>query len=399
MPTQHSLVPVGMMGVQTNPTDYHEGIGMKALMCWLLLSLVPLVYAIEDLPWTPVEIPGLEIVGDATQHLGLWFQGDFGWLNAGKGLWITHDAGRSWTLSLTAPEPRTFYDSCFINDQEGWVVLDSFPTLLFRTRDGGTTWQPMEVKLIRTSPKPTGDVYLTYIYFKDSMHGLGTFPVDGFPYPLAYLLARTDDGGEHWTEIRSGGGKIIGFGDEVRIGGASYSPDFGETFQRFSTPSELEPFFVTPLYGWAVDYYYVSEVFPMSVRWDVLKTADGGNTWSVIFSKIDGGIWGGCLMSEEVGGFLWYPSEAGDPPLFYMTYDGGLSWFAYNVPFRHGQGVPRYSYEVSCNRERKEVWLAPSFVGEQMTLFYASVNTITAVHPSSKLLSTWGAIKKIRKEY
>ncbi len=375
---------------------------MKAVVCWLLLSLVPLVSTAEELPWTPVEIPGLEIVGDATQHLGPWFQGDFGWLNAGKGIWITRDAGRSWTLSLTAPEPRTFYDSCFINDQEGWVVFGLLPHL-FHTQDGGATWQPMAVAVIQTSDTPVnpGSLFMTRIYFKDSRQGIGTFVIDSFPHWGGSIVARTEDGGKHWREIarNSSFPQLFGFGDQVWID-SIYSPDFGETFQRISKPREyFDIFLVSPSYGWGLNDTLLEN---QKQRWEVVVTFDGGFTWSApIFSRITDRLFTGprrlCLLLENVGAILWVgSSEADMPSLLYLTYNGGMSWLSYKAPVDLSYKIPVQSeHMLGCNRQRHEIWLVPS---GKTTLFYTSIDPVTAVHPSSKLLRPWGAIKKIRKE-
>lgn len=380
---------------------------MKVLVCWLLFFIVPLLYAAEELTWTPVNIPGLEISGSGENHLGLWFQGDFGWLNSGKQLWITRDAGRNWTLSLTAPEGRTFYDIYFINASEGWAVANLFPSFLFHTKDEGRTWKQVEYKLKQTSKKPehSADNSLIRIYFKDALNGIGIFLIDRFPIRTKSIVARTEDGGWHWTEIARSGPfpQLIGFGDWVLVG-KSHTPDFGESFQKISTPSELKPFFVTPSYGWAVDYYFVGNTIPSPLRRDVLKTTNGGHTWSEpIFSRTTepefaGGIRDLCLFSENVGAILWSGSSKLDmPPLLYLTYNGGIEWFSYEIPV---QFKPLQSdYILSCNRHRHEIWLVPSFVSQGITtLFFASVATVTAVQPSSKLLSIWGAMKRIRKE-
>ena len=109
---------------------------LLTLLSWLLVMLAPWILSAEELPWTPVPMPGFKMLESWGINLDLQFQGDFGWLNTGKQLWITHDAGRSWTLSLTPPESRLFYDSYFISALEGWAVANVFPNSLFYTKDG-----------------------------------------------------------------------------------------------------------------------------------------------------------------------------------------------------------------------------------------------------------------------
>jgi len=396
-----------MMGVQTNATDYHEGIGMKALVCWLLLNLVPLVFAAEELPWTPVTLLEPVAIGTASVNLGAWFEGDFGWLNAGQKLWITRDAGRNWSLSLTAPEGRTFYDSYFTNEREGWAVAGIFPSFLFHTPDGGTTWQPVEFELTQTSDKPVhpGNLSLVRLYFKDSRQGLGTFVIDSFPQWGGSVVARTDDGGQHWREVaRNGFGsfpQLFGFGNQVWIDSiySFYSPDFGETFQRISKPREyFDLFFVSPSYGWSLGPSLLGEGFR---RWDIITTSDGGFTWSPPILSLQGPPPGpnmpapymsACLLAEERGAVLWYSPPPETSTVLYFTSDGGASWVRYTVPIVSG-------YRLVCNRERQEFWLIPNLEGRGGNLLFVSSSPhLTAVKPSGKLPTLWGTIKN-KKEF
>ena len=180
---------------------------MKRLILLLLVSFHTTAYAADSLPWQAVELPGLQVLGDLSQNLGIWFDGDFGRMNTGTQLWITDDAGRNWRPSLVRPITYPIYDSYFIDSQHGWVVgspRDAIPLPLFETQDGGLTWSPVILnELTQTSdaPEDLEQLILTRVYFKDAQNGLGTFLIDRFPYPIGSILARTTDGGRHWTEV------------------------------------------------------------------------------------------------------------------------------------------------------------------------------------------------------
>ena len=344
---------------------------------WLLLGIASFVHAAEELPWTRLDIPGVEISGTGKIHAGLWFEGDFGWWNTGGQLWVTHDAGRSWTLSPSLPQNHTFYDSYFVDTLRGWIASAGETTELLHTRDGGITWQPLAMKLTQTSNQPVDParLFLTRIYFKDAQNGLGIFAISKFPYETESILARTEDGGWHWTEIHRSGPfpEITGFGDQIWMS-KSYTPDFGETFQTISTPNdELLPVFVTPLYGWIVSYRHVGEGASAPIRWDVLKTTDGGQMWSdPIFSgMVSSGLFGGIedllLLSEDIGMFLGSSSsKAGIPSLLYLTENGGTLWLSYEVPTQS-------DYQLSYQPEHHEIWLVPSVFAEETTLFYTPI--------------------------
>jgi len=385
--------------------DQKGGMRMKVLVCCLLLSIASLVYAAEELVWTAVDIPGLEFTGDAILNYGLWFHGDFGWLNAGRQLWTTHDAGRSWTLSLTAPDKHQFYDSYFVNSLEGWVVV--WPRSLFHTEDGGISWEEAEVQLTEASGEHIG-AGLTRVYFRDSLNGLGAFAIAGGFYPawLGGIIARTEDGGKHWTKLTDGPlfPRLTGFGNAVWIDGplesGYYSSDFGNTIRPIPILGDDQAVFASPLYGWTVDADYVGEEFGPCRRWDVLKTTNRGNEWAArVFSRttcVQSSIRDICLMSEEMGAILWYSrSEEEELSLLYVTYNGGISWLSYHVPVE-----PDY-YKISCNRQRRELWMFPFpySLGEGGTLFYTSIDIVAEVRIPNRLFTTWALIKEARKEH
>lgn len=160
-------------------------------------------------------------------------------------LYITHDGGSTWqqqALPIPAGIPSarlSLLSPTFFSSTNGVLPVqfldpDSekpLATVIYRTSDGGTTWQA-------TTPL-TGS--WQPVDFVDSLHGWVT---DGT------VLAATGDGGNRWLK---------------------FSP--GTPFQRVS---QLD--FVNDHHGWAVSTGVAAST-------SLLETVDGGHTWKAIPSR------------------------------------------------------------------------------------------------------------------
>jgi photosystem II stability/assembly factor-like uncharacterized protein len=157
-------------------------------------------------------------------------------------LYVSHDGGSTWyqqslslppwapsaQLSLASPTFFSVTDGILPVIFSDGVTGRGIATDIYMTHDGGTTWK---------SSTPLATVFST-IDFVDMWHGWVT---DGM------VLYRTSDGGQHWAKL---------------------SP--GANFKQITNLS-----FVSSTTGWAVGGQSDASSF-------LLKTADGGTTWTPI---------------------------------------------------------------------------------------------------------------------
>jgi photosystem II stability/assembly factor-like uncharacterized protein len=161
-------------------------------------------------------------------------------------LYVSHDGGSTWyqqSLSLPPGVPSaqlSLISPTFFSATDGilpviftdGVTGRGIATDIYLTHDGGTTWKS-------TMPLPTA---FGTIDFVDTQHGWAT---DGM------VLYSTSDGGQHWTKLSPGA--------------------------NFNQVADLS--FVSSTAGWAIGRQSNTTSF-------LLKTTDGGETWTPIHFSI-----------------------------------------------------------------------------------------------------------------
>jgi photosystem II stability/assembly factor-like uncharacterized protein len=161
-------------------------------------------------------------------------------------LYITHDGGTTWqqqTLPSTPGVPSarfTVLVPTFFSATDGILPVifseditdNAIATAIYTTRDGGKTWQS-------TAPLPT---VFPLLSFADMRFGWAT---DGT------VLYTTDDGGNHWMRLFPNG--------------------------SFNHIIQLD--FTSDTVGWAISS-------SASTGSTLLKTLDGGRTWSIVPSML-----------------------------------------------------------------------------------------------------------------
>lgn len=278
---------------------------------------------------------------------------------AGK-VFRTDDAGTSWKQVMA--KPGTYIRAVgFFDDKRGFagnIGPDSFPgvtdaTLLYRTDDGGATWNPVAL------PDTTGargvcaiDILTVdainagHRLHKEIVHVGGR--VGG---PAA--LHASDDGGASWKRLPlppeiamildvhfvdvSTGFVFAGSDPDVTKsnGLIAKTTDSGRTWKivyRSARPFELmwKGSFPSRLVGYASLQNYTGEaaedpaahIAPIAARY-VVKTVDGGDTWKELPVTQDAKMqeFGIGFVDEQRG---WI----GAIPKGFATTDGGATWTA-----------------------------------------------------------------------
>lgn len=240
--------------------------------------------------------------------------------NVERGVYKTTDGGKSWAkvlfedeltgaieLSMCAAEPDTLYASMWHRCRKAWS--DPLPGPaggIFKTTDGGATWQ----RLSQGLPAPG----------KVGRMGVAVAPSDP---SVVYVLADNHEFARQANddEVDSYGRKR----KDVIIGAEVYrSGDAGATFEKMSgDDKEIKGLFAT--YGWVFGQIRVhpqdaNTIFVMGVP--MLKSADGGKSFSVIdYSQLHGdhhALW----IDPANPNYMINGNDGG----INISYDGGTTW-------------------------------------------------------------------------
>ena len=204
-----------------------------------------------------------------------WIAGDGGYLAS------TTDGGGTWTKSPlnTTEDINEIY---FRNDDNGYLVAGR---KMFITRDAGRTWQ--ETRLYRTGEFGSGIPEFLSIRFSDKKHGyaIGSIlrQVRSEEVVVDSLLMRTEDGGETWQRIAvptktelfhldfngNSHGWIVGDGGAILA-----STDEGRTWTKQSADTAM------PLYN--VDFRDDNEGYVVGKSGTILRTSNGGASWEKV---------------------------------------------------------------------------------------------------------------------
>lgn len=254
----------------------------------------------------------------------------------------------AWVKLATEPFRGKQDDVCFVSPEVGWYVNGL--GRVFGTRDGGMTWE----KLVE---KP--GTFFRCVAFLDERTGFaGNIGPDYFPNVSdATPLYRTRDGGRTWEAAEIGGAAVKGLcalhvvrylvvdrgvpAERVmlvgvgRVGGPSVmvvSHDLGETWAATD---------LSGVCGMLLDVKFfnanegllaaATDADVAASRGLILRTTDGGRTWSEVYR---GGrpyelTWKMSFPTREVG-YVTLQSYNPDPAVaerfVLKTEDGGRTW-------------------------------------------------------------------------
>jgi photosystem II stability/assembly factor-like uncharacterized protein len=266
---------------------------------------------------------------------------------------------------------QNLFSSCFVSDQEGWVIADLGRT--FHTVDGAKTWERQDSGTKRAAVSiacpdraqlwaagqvgqiwHSGDGGTTWqkqnsgtkrqllsVAFTNTKRGLA---VGDFG-----TLLRTDDGGTTWTNVAlptniklpPDVAEVVDPGDVV-LSGISFadpehvwvvgefgvilaSTDGGLTWHSQDSPVQstlFSVFFADQQRGWAV-----------GLESTLLRTSDGGSTWQKQEIQTP---WGFTLSLFDVAVRGAYGWAVGNSGFLLNSKDAGVTWELVKVPVQMG---------------------------------------------------------------
>lgn len=231
---------------------------------------------------------------------------DLGWYGNGAGkLYRTTDGGEAWEKIWE--QPRTFVRALgFVDARNGFLgnvgtnyypnVTDTHP--LYRTRDGGMTWSPVEAENIAIVQGICGiDILPQRRIFQGELRSVAIVHAAGRVGGPATML-RSLDGGETWRviDLRAHAGMIL----DVKFFDANAGLVCAATSDDLEKANGL-----------------------------ILRTTDGGETWAPVFKsarKFEN-CWKMSFPSRRIGYATIQNYEEGATQRFVAkTTDGGASW-------------------------------------------------------------------------
>ncbi len=240
--------------------------------------------------------------------------------------------------ALTNIDNQRFDDVFFLNDNLGWAANGAYAAV-YKTTDGGATWTTQI-----TEQSLGGNYYFRNIEFLDENIGfLGT---------LEGIFFKTIDGGENWvpvTNLPTQPNAVCGLdvaGPSTLYGCGSYfgpayfikTTDSGATWQYTDMSA-----YATAL----VEIMFLDENVGYASGADnnggvILKSTDGGLTWTPIFHSGIAGeyVWKLQALSSNFN-VIFGAVEANAPNNGRMirSLDGGVNWIDKEVPFTSVQAV------------------------------------------------------------
>lgn len=274
--------------------------------------------------------------------------------NEERGVFATEDGGRTWKktlfidnehgavgLDLDPSDPQVAYVGMWHFDRKPWTYTSgSEKGGVFRSRDGGQTWQ----KLTTGLPKLMGRI---------------SVKVSPRNAKIVYVLA------------------------ESKEGALFRSRDGGETFEKLSSDRELigRAYYFTDLRAAPDDENHI-----IVLSDGLLESKDGGAHFSRIAGSVHGDLHA-LWIDEKDTRRMWEGNDGG----LAVTYDGGRHWEQINnIPlgqFYHASADNRKPfYHVTVGMQDNGTWTGPSRTREPAGIFnddWRMVNPFTGFNSLS----------------
>jgi hypothetical protein len=207
-------------------------------------------------------------------------------------------------MSSNAPIPSgpTVADAQLVDATHGWALLDSSPSELLWTNNGGISW----TNITPPSAALIGDQVLGVDFESDTSGWVATSDDPTIPPLLSY----TSDAGQTWTSAALPAGQAV-----------------------FETYGEAHFDFVDPTHGW-IDIDEGTDA--QSTHGILFGTTNGGITWTQLSTPVPGVV----RFITDTDGWLIGGSGPGDGTTggggptggFFMSHDGGATWQQETLP-------------------------------------------------------------------
>jgi photosystem II stability/assembly factor-like uncharacterized protein len=219
-------------------------------------------------------------------------------------------------------------------------VRDNVGGIIYKTTDGGTTWQEFRPWTINQC------MFVFGMDFVDAntgyLTGMGII-ANLFPAAVVY---KTTNGGNSWTNIYGLTFEFIGkLWDDVFfydantgwIAGANSdirkTTNAGANWIVQSAPvsgSLKSIYFISPNEGWIVGGDYDS-VTGQGINGLILHTTNGGANWQIQIQNAPYEFWGVHFI-DNLNGWVCGYKDTLSPGLFFRTTDGGANWYEIMAP-------------------------------------------------------------------
>jgi photosystem II stability/assembly factor-like uncharacterized protein len=315
---------------------------MRVLLPFLLLVVPAAARAQRWIPQPTGATAEFRALGAAGERV-VWAAGRGGTYTR------TFDGGRTWRTDTVPGATRLFFTGVHVVDRDTVILLgtdfDGGAARIVRTTNGGRTWTTTW-ELVKAG------VFMDAMAFWDAQRGIAF----GDPVDSAFVVLITDDGGRTWHQVPKGrlpapqpneaafaaSGQALavhGLADAwiVTGGGATArvlrTNDRGTSWSAVETPLAANQ--STGLFGqawgaagagWAVGGNHQT---PREGGDNVLRTTDGGSTWTVVGSSAPAGVRYGVAVVESGASPILVavgPSGTG------WSRDGGASWTRIGAP-------------------------------------------------------------------
>jgi photosystem II stability/assembly factor-like uncharacterized protein len=250
-------------------------------------------------------------------------------------------------ITTSAPIVSWRYDDVyFTNPDLGWAVRFSSGSdgTILKTIDGGASWQSM--------PGASPGAKYRDVGFLDSLNGfIGTLS-SGYDPQDTVIMYQTSDGGTTWNSVtnfpgpRPAGicGMFVVNDSTLYAGGRYYGPaGFYKTTDKGINWSYMN---LNAVAGGIVDLHFFNKDTGIAVggslpnylsgKGRILRTVDGGNTWTVVHTSTHTQeiCWKVSFPSPNIGYVSLQSFRSGGAQYFLKTTDGGLTWT--DLPFLSG---------------------------------------------------------------